>query len=120
MEETPIFIPVTIIEARGETFLVEYNAGGLKRAIIPGSEVKDGQADVEILALGIPYGLPWEEMVNLQATSELLAQELRIRGIWTIDDMRRNQPVVYGALQAVYGLDLAGLINAAETYVRGR
>lgn len=120
MEETPV-LAVNIIEYRGESALVEFvDDSKLKRAIIPASEVKDGKVDAEILALGIPYGLPWEDLIKLQSTPERLADELRMRGIWTIDDMRRHQSAVFGALQAVYGIDLAALINAAENYIRGR
>jgi hypothetical protein len=118
----PVYSPVTVIENRGPAVLVEYKKDGrLFRTIIPQEELINGQVDEYTLAaLGIPYGLPWEEMIKMKSTPERLAEELRIRGIWTIEDLRRNQPVLFGAIQAVYGLDLAGLINAAETYVRGR
>ena len=121
MTETPVLIPVTIIEHRGDSVLVEWLEGDrLKRAVIPAAKAADGVTDPETLDFGIPHGLPWEEMIELHATPALIAEELRKRGIWTIDDMHRDQSAIFGALQAVYGLDLAALINAAETYVRGR
>jgi hypothetical protein len=120
MPETPVFIPVTVIETRGESVLVEYQAGGLQRVIIPAMLIQGGAVDAEELDQGVPYGLPWETIVKLQATPARLADELRKNGIWTIEDMRRYQAAIFGALQAVYGLELATLINAAETYVAGR
>lgn len=117
MEETQT--PVTLIESRGESVVVEY-AGGMKRVIIPLGQVQEGKVSADILEMGVPYGLPWEDLIKLEATPERLASELRMRGIWTIDDMRINQSAVFGAIQATYGLDLAALIMAAETYEKGR
>ena len=43
MPETPVFIPVTVIEPRGDAVLVEYQADGLKRAgIIPAAQIRVG------------------------------------------------------------------------------
>lgn len=121
MEDEKVMVPVTVIEQRGsDACLVEYQVGALKRAVVPNAMIADGQVEAGDLALGIPYGLPWESMLTLSTSAEVLAEELRERGIWTIEDMRRDQPAVFGALQAAYGLDLAALIRAAENYVKGR
>jgi hypothetical protein len=104
------------ITIKGKSALVEH---GGQRAIVPASEAGNPEA----LARGVPYGLPWEEViasVGLNATPQSLAGELRKRGIWTADDLRRNVNAALGAIQAVYGLDLAALIGAANRFEGGK
>lgn len=57
-------VPVRLVERRGPALVVEYDrpGAGPARAIVPEAAVEDGAASVEDLALGIPYGVPWEEL----------------------------------------------------------
>lgn len=110
MTEDTVFIPVKIVEMRGESALVEWN---LKRAIIPASVIHDDlTVSQDELEMGIPYGIPWEN-ITLTATSQALADHLRANGIWTREDLERNPSAAFGALQAVYGVDLAAIYQAA-------
>ncbi len=118
MAKEPVEVKVTltqvrVIEKRGPACVVEY-AGGLKRCIVPADEIVDGSVSVETLEAGAPYGLPWERLVTLSATPEKLAEALRANGIWTAEDLDNNVQAVLGALQAVYGVDLARLLQAAH------
>lgn len=108
-EET---IPVRVVEQRGPSVVVEY-AGGLKRCIIPAENVTSGGVDPQTLEDGIPYGIPWEQVLTLSATPQKLADKLRANGIWTREDLEANPTAAFGALQAVYGIDLAALYQAA-------
>ena len=113
--ETNSAVPVTLIERRGaEAALVEWSADGdLKRAVIPSGEIQDGMVLSDVLEMGIPYGLAWENLVILQATPQALGKALRANGIWTYRDLERNQAAAFGVLQSIYGVDLAALIRAA-------
>ena len=107
-------IPVRIVKATQDNTLVEFTLGGLiQRATIPTAEIHDEKAPDEVLAAGIPYGIPWE-FIELHLKSSDLANALRISGIWTYEDALRNPNLIVSALQAVYGVDLAALLKFAR------
>lgn len=111
-EQPTVKVQIRVVEVRGASALVEWVDSTLRRAILPVPE--ENELSVEELELGVAYGAPWEKMVTFHASPEALANELRARGIWTREDLLKNQPAAFGALQAVYGIDLAALIRAAE------
>ena len=115
VKRRPRLVEVKMIRLVGKTALVEWNTkAGLQRVTIPFEKLlPDSRADVEVLEAGIPYGLPWEEIVTLEATPEAFATALRANGIWTKKDLEGNVRAVMGVLQSVYGLDLAHLLRAA-------
>lgn len=108
-------IPVRIIKTIGaETALVE--RGDLMRRIVPLASVVNGEAILEPeWEMGIPYGLPWEEMIKLSATPQALADELRRNGIYTYADLEANPQAVMGCIQKVYGVELSTLFQAAHS-----
>ena len=114
----PVYLAVQVIEHRGPSILVEYQKEGRPyRTIVPLKELVDGKVDEYTLAaLGITYGLPWEQLIQLSATPERLAAELRRNGIWTLEDLAKHQSAARGAIQAVYGTELATLIRAAHAH----
>lgn len=108
--------PVKVIRRQNKSSLVEWvdGEGRLRRAMIPADKVEgDGRAADDVLAQGIAYGLPWAEMVTLKASPEQIEAELHRLGIWTGDDLRGNTAKAVAALQRVYGVDLAALLQAA-------
>lgn len=108
-------VAVRVIETRGETVLVEYrDALGLRRTLVPVQAVEGGKASEEELAYGVPYGLPWEDLIEMRASAAQLAANLRAAGIWTREDLERSPAAAFGALQATYGIDLAAIITAAK------
>jgi hypothetical protein len=54
--------------------------------------------------------VPWEQVKFKQFTADDLAKALRARGLVTAEDIRYNQRVAVGVLQALYTLDL-GVLN---------
>ncbi|MEE9572774.1 MAG: hypothetical protein V3W20_07000 [Candidatus Neomarinimicrobiota bacterium] len=96
-----------IIQIQGNSKLVEYidEKGNYQRCILPLEET-----DIE---LGIPYGLPFEEFV----IHHLIPNELRKRGIWTLEDLRIKRNQALGAIQAAYGQDLATITQLAQKEV---
>ncbi len=113
-------VSVKVLQQRGQAALVEYldPAGTLHRVTIPASEIHDNEVAGVTLAMGIEYGLPWEELLTLRVTPALVARELRRRGIWTQLDLRSRPDIALAALQAAYGIDLAALRIAAERYAK--
>lgn len=97
-----------LIKTKGRIAVVEH---GGDRRIVP-IEEKDNP---EAFEAGMPWGIPWEA-VELSASSQDLAAELRRRGIWSIEDLRQNPKGAMGALQATYGVDVAMLFQFAAKY----
>ena len=74
------------------------------------------EADTPSAAAPTP-GAPWAAIIGrLAATPEKLEAALHGAGILTLDDLRRRPAVALGALQSVYGLDLAALLERAEAH----
>ena len=117
-------IEVKIVRRSGDATLVAWiDDGKYRRVTIPRYQIefdasyKTGITDKQTLELGIPYGLPWEEIIGeIRITPGMIANTLRQHGIWTSKDLNKNTDAVVGALQAAYGLDLATLLRGARRY----
>lgn len=116
----PKLIKVRVVQRRGESALVEWLDGAQQcRAMVPVTAVSDGAVAEDVLTAGIPYGVQWSELVTMRGTPEQLQTELYRVGVWTVDDLRQNPQLALGALQRVYGVDLAALMRAAKEYESG-
>lgn len=115
-------LEVRVITRQKDVALVEWMEGEeARRSWLPAKEVAqwaDGTYHATEPSRGIPYGDDFLTSTKLHATTGAISKELRRRGIWTADDALSNAPAVYGALQAVYGLDVAGVLSAAAAYKR--
>jgi hypothetical protein len=115
-------LEVRLITRQKDLALVEWMEGEeARRSWLPAKEVAqwaDGTFHATEPARGVPYGDDFLSGTKLQTTTNAVAKELRQRGIWTADDALGNAPAVFGALQAVYGLDVAGVLSAAAAYKR--
>jgi hypothetical protein len=114
--------PVRVIAAEGKSALVEWadGAGLLRRAFVPRAKLEEDKADPGDLEKGIPYGVPWEEAVDLSnATPEAFADALRRLGVWTLADLEARPKLIRQALFNVTGITLAALHSAAKRYERG-
>ena len=110
-------VKVRVIRQRGQAALVEWvDSEGAHRATIPAGAIHKGHVAKDELEYGIPYGVPWEELIALIATPTTIAAELRRRGIWTKGDLFSQPNVAVSAIQASYGFDLAALIKAARQH----
>jgi hypothetical protein len=88
-------IPVRLIRAKGKSALVQWGKGyGLRRAYVPTGKVENGKCAESALDAGAPHGEDWDNVVKdaiEQITSERIAAELHLAGIWTKEDLR-NRP----------------------------
>jgi len=108
-------VKVKIIQKKGQAALVEWIADdGARRATIPAAAIVKGQVASDELDYGIPYGEPWEELVEISATPESIAAELRKCGIWTVEDLETRPNQALSAILAAYGVGLADLLRAVR------
>ena len=121
MDEKTKAIKVTVIEQNQKTALVEWKAkAGLRRVVIPASEVKSGSVEEMTLEAGIEYGLPWEKLVSISVTPQMLADALRVNGLWTGDDIARNQKVTIGVINSLLAIELSKLLQIAAEFQGGK
>ncbi len=86
-----------------------------KRAFVPPETLQEGQVDETVLEAAIPYGVPWEDFLDIKAlTPKRIAREMRRIGIWTIDDLRAKGPIAKQAVWGAIQFDLGALIRAVE------
>jgi len=83
---------VKVVSRNGLTLLVEWTIGDdLRRGYVPGEKVKDGRIEAEELGAACPYGVAWEEKLELDSMApDSLAKLWRSRGIWTIQDLQKR------------------------------
>ena len=89
MTEEKKKVTVKIIQTEGASSLVEFeNEGLLARVFVPRTKIKDGECSADVLDRGVPYGVPWETLLDFSSlTPEWIAQKMRAKGIWTLEDL---------------------------------
>lgn len=122
---------ITLIRKDQKAALVEYlDNGSLKRVIIPAEAVTGNEVDEAILAAGMAYGDPWEDLLDSWrmeqpeafVESELvktIANNLRNAGVWTVEDAKSNPRKVVAALQAAYRIDLSTIVSLRKESQNG-
>ena len=102
---------VKVIRQKGQVVLVQWEG---QRAYVPAEVVVDDYCPTEELEMGIPYGLPWAEIVgDLVLTGEEIEVTLRKHGIWTLEDARKEPMKAATALLAVHKMGVGALIAKA-------
>ena len=95
-EQEDRLIPVRVVEVKGQSALVEFESDDqrLQRRYVPAGVVEEGRCAESILDLGIPYGIPWADRIDLSGLTPLsLERDLHQRGVWTEDDLRQHANV---------------------------
>ena len=113
------YIKVRVIQIinGAKTSLIEWVSGDkVYRGYIPSNKIKDDSVDEHTLKSATPYGVPWENVKLQEVTSDIIARNLRNAGIWTAEDLRKNQKVALGAVQAAYLITLGSLNQAANQF----
>lgn len=110
---------VTVIRNKDGKSLVEWTYGQkLHRSWVPSDDVRTegGESRVERPSAGVPYGHNFTKSLTFSVTPDAIDAELKRRGIWTIEDLRARPNSALGALQTVYGVDMAALFQAADKF----
>jgi len=102
---------VTVLEERGQSALVEKKG---RRVYVPKAEVQDGKVEDVVLDAGIPHGLPFEKMVNVQIDNAALVKALRDMGVYTKDDFMRNFGAIRKRFHRAIDAELKKLIQEVE------
>lgn len=114
---------VRVLRRKNGLALIEWPVGDdFRRSWIPISTFQDdlgSTATVEHPEYGLPFedGIPWEEIIVMAASPNIIARELRRQGIWTIEDLRARPDDARAAIQSAYRMDLQALRLAAEEYM---
>lgn len=124
-ERKPKTVPVRIVEGKGKSSLVQWSlkGGDLRRAYVPVDKVtgvdEGARCDKDALEAGIPYGVPWKELIKVDVDPAAVAQELRRRGVWTSRDLEMNPKVLRRIVDKMTGLTPGNLRRAAAQYEKG-
>ena len=90
-------IPVKVVKAEGQARLVQFERDGLlQRCIVPGDKVVDGECDAVTLDRGIiqECDIAWEDMDLSAVTATAIANALRKKNIWSVDDLKLKDRVI--------------------------
>ncbi len=111
-------IEVRVVAQEGESALVEWaEEGDLRRAYVPVGKIEGGRCSMDDLNAGIPYGVPWEDLIDVSGlTREAVGREMRRKGFWTSADINENMRTVQRAINAATGLTAASLYTLAREY----
>lgn len=113
-------IKVRIIQQKRQSTLVEWtDEDGTQRVYVPTTEVDGTAVHPDVLAVGIPYGDPFDDIINLSGTDTVkatLIKELHKRGLYTADDVLANVRAVKAAVTDAYGLNVADVLRSARQY----
>ena len=113
---------VQIILRKNDLLLVEWQEMGMpyRAWVTPDMVVEDRPkgktTTVKNPGAGIPYGMDWSPLIQVNATPRDFDRELKRVGIWTVQDLRDKPNEARSALQSVYGMDMAALLMAVKAY----
>ena len=86
-EPEPEWVPVRVVERKGESALIEWDDGRLHRAYVPAKALCGSQCPKDVLEEAPAHGVPWELLLDFSdITPDAVADKLRRRGIWTTED----------------------------------
>ena len=102
------------IERKNTSKLIEYtdSDGLLQRSWLP-IEEDNSQA-----SKGIPYGVPFAQLLNIKTTASDVQQKLRNRGLWTYKDLEQNQELLLNAIKEALSIDRANILKVARNFER--
>jgi len=110
-----------VIESNDESTLLQFidTDGFVNRVVVPSSTITfDGEVvncSIDPYE-GIPYGLPWEEILDVDLTVKELANNLRRYGIWVADDLKNNPQGFRSAIAYFYGMSAAKITGAVTRF----
>lgn len=112
------------ISRKGQSSIVEWEdkSGNIIRSIIPTDEVVrevDGSLYVEDVEDGFFHGIEWESLIHTVMGPKAIANLLRKRGIWTIEDYAKNTAIVTSVFNEACSANLQSFKEAVLRQGRG-
>jgi hypothetical protein len=113
----PKLIPVSVLKRDGDVVLVEWvRDGEAFRGYLPQAMLGDSGVAEDELEAAMPYGIPWADVLTINASVSDLNKRLKNAGLWTAADVQNNPRVVIGAIQAAFDVDLTKVLIAARQF----
>ena len=110
-------VPVAIIAATATACTVQWFEGEVEhRCTLPAYLVNGPTLPLTMLQQGVPYGIPWAQVLKITLTPQAVELALHRAGLWTLADVQARPQVALSALQAAVGLDLGSLLETAAAY----
>jgi hypothetical protein len=104
---------VTILSSKGASTLVEYMLDGvLQRKYVPTEKVLNQFVPDEVLARGIQYGFPWEEIV-INFDMQQFATEMHNAELWTVEDVLKSPKKLTGVLRKIFEDSFKAVLETA-------
>lgn len=116
---------IKVVEEFEHTTLIQTvdDQGHVNRYVLPSGEVEVGEDGVVFTTLdpieGVQWGIPWEEILEIDLTVEDLAHEFRRRGLWTYDDLVTRHPDLQAAILKSSGMSAANIRTAVLKFMEG-
>lgn len=106
---------VTMLSTKGASTLVEWinDDGVLCRTYVPAAKFSNGFVADNVLASGIPYGFPWEE-VEIKFDMQQFAIEMHNAGLWTVEDVLRQPKTLTGVLRKIFEASFKAVLETAS------
>jgi hypothetical protein len=97
----------SIVEVRDEK-------GDVARYIFPSTELieENNKFFVERIEEGQPYGVDWEDYIRTKMGPKAIANLLRKKGIWTLEDYAKNTAAVTSAFNEACSVNVQGFREA--------
>jgi len=103
-------VAVRIIEFRGKSALVQVIDNGIpRRYLVDNTRIKDGEVSSGVLKKSPEVGEEWAEMVEFRGTPDDLDRIMRIRGLFTREDIAKDPAALHGAILELHRDDMAAL-----------
>jgi len=77
-----------------------------KRATVPAARLKGNEVDAVVLEAAVPYGVDWAKALDDLPGADIIANEFRRQGIWTLDDYKAKRATVRAALNRLFVIPL--------------
>lgn len=113
---------VQVVTSNAKLAVVSTVVDGVEiRKVIPAEQVVNGQVEQTDFDSGVDFGLPLTDIVQPavhtpEELTALIVAAMHNAGLWEAEDFK-NARHIYGALQAVYGQDVAAIRRAVQEYV---
>lgn len=104
------------VSHKGQSSVVEWtdDGGYTRRVVVPSDEIvtEGSELVVEDVEEGYPYGVDWESLIHTKIGPKGIADLLRKRGIWTMEDYANNTAVVTSVFNEASSANLQGFKEA--------
>jgi hypothetical protein len=105
-------VEVLTLRIRSGTAFIEWFDGGVPyRGYVPQEQVVNGHVSKDNLAVALPHGLPWGELVEFDLLATRLTEQLYKAGVWSAEDLQSSPVAANAAIRNAVGLTITDLLS---------